>query len=171
MKTSLTVLAALLLATGTAAAGGQDGSFGVGAEYSLAGVDVGGGAVTGLGGPSVNYDAGKFHVGGFLGVSDPAGDNNTDFALGGRFYYHVHSTAMSDFGVGGTVGFLSVDDRAGGSRGTFVFIEPGIQIRAFVAANVALSFSAGLSIGAGDASGLSFAGQATGAAGIHYYFF
>ena len=176
MKTT-TVLAALLLATGTAYAGGQDGSIGAGVEFQQQPFTLftGGGVVisTPIGGPSLNYDAGKFHVGGFLGLSDPGGAGNTDIAFGARFYYHVHSTAMSDFGVGAGLGIFDYDTGPGANEGrrTLVYLEPGIQIRAFIASNVALSFTAGLSIGAADADGVSLSGQATGAAGIHYYFF
>jgi hypothetical protein len=155
---------------GVAHAGGSEGSIGVGAEYGLTtvGLGMGGGAI-GMGGASLNYDAGKFHVGGFLGIVDPEGTNNTDFALGARFYYHVHSTATTDFGIGGNLGMISID--TGPDRNSLLFLEPGFQIRAFVATNVALSFTVGLAIGAVDAGGFALTGQATGGAGVHYYFF
>ena len=178
IKTSF--LAALIVAmtASVASAGGQAGSLGVGAEYQLSGV----------GGASLNYDAGQFHLGGFLGFRDPAGPDNTLFEIGGRFYYHLHSTAMSDFGLGGTLGIASVP--VGGmmnnNRNTDVYLEPGFQIRVFLASNVALSFSTGIVIGLIDASDVAITGQAvggsvvdfgggnvifTGGAGIHYYFF
>ena len=60
---------------------------------------------------------------------------------------------------------------------TLLFIEPAFQIRAFLASNVALSFTGGFSIGAADASDLVIGGQVTGIdgqvtgmAGVHYYF-
>ncbi|HEU0030903.1 MAG TPA: hypothetical protein VFQ53_09725 [Kofleriaceae bacterium] len=161
---------ALSASAGSAQAGGQEGTIGVGAEFGLAGsFDPGFGL---LGGASGNYDAGKFHVGGFLGFADPAGDDNTVYTFGARFYYHLHSTAMSDFGVGGQIGLLSVPDAVDpNEKDTLVFIEPGVQLRAFIASNVALSFSVGIVIGAGDADGTFFGGQTTGAAGVHYYFF
>jgi hypothetical protein len=88
---SIIAFAALVAAAGTASAGGQAGSIGVGAETDIRGV----------GGLSVNYDVGMFHAGGFLFFSDDAiADDVTQFGVGGRFYYHLHSTAMSDFGVG-----------------------------------------------------------------------
>jgi hypothetical protein len=172
MKTS--ILAAVLLAAsaGVASAGGQAGSLGVGAEYQIASGLFGGAAVAGvpIGGPSVNYDAGAFHVGGYLTIADGDGPDNTTIGLGGRFFYHVHSTAMSDFSVGGTLGFVNFDVGPD-DRNTALFLEPGVQIRAFITSNVALSFNAGLVIGAIDASGFAMAGQATGVAGVHYYFF
>lgn len=157
--TKMTLLAMTMVAAfaGTAAAGGSAGSLGVGAEYQL----------NGLGGPSLNYDAGAFHAGGFLTLADPSGPDNTQFGIGGRFYYHVHATAMSDFSVGGSLGFQD----GSGPDNTLLFIEPGVQIRTFLSANVALSFTVGLTIGAADASGLALTGDANGTAGLHYYFF
>jgi hypothetical protein len=154
-------LAAVLLmaAAGVAQAGGQEGSIGVGAEVGI----------SGQGGVSVNYDAGMFHAGGFLFLTDGAGDDNTDFGIGGRFYYHLHSTAQADFGVGGQIAFVSLDGP--GDRASGLFIEPGFQARFFVVPNVALSLSGGLAIGAIDADGIALTGQLTGAAGFHYYFF
>jgi hypothetical protein len=157
------MLAALVLAgaTGAAHAGGSAGSLGVGAERMIN---------SNVSGVSANYDTGMFHVGGFLGINDPDGANNTDFTLGARFFYHVASTANADFGVGGGLGILS-DAEPGRDRATGLFIEPAFQIRAFVVPNVALSFTGGFSIGAVDAGGLSFNGQLQAAAGVHYYFF
>jgi hypothetical protein len=163
MKTLLATL--FIAATATSAfAGGQAGTVGVGAEYDL----------SGLGGVSVNFDGGKFHVGGFFGYSDPA--NGYVWDLGGRFYYHLHSTAMADFGIGGGLGIESVPPPgANGRRTTDLYLEPSFQIRLFVASNVALSFTAGISIGLADApDDFVIGGQAigpVGAAGIHYYFF
>lgn len=177
-KTSLLVAAVLAASAGVASAGGQAGSLGVGAEYQL----------SGLGGGSVNYDAGQFHVGGFLGFFDPAGPDNTLFEIGARFYYHLHSTAMSDFGLGGGFGLASVPVGGGmnNNRDTDVFLEPGFQIRVFLASNVALSFTGGLVIGLIDASNVAITAQGVGGsavdfgagnivfnagAGVHYYFF
>ena len=175
-----TLLAALFVVTtaGIAHAGGQEGTVGVGAEYQL----------SGLGGASVNYDAGAFHAGGFFAFYDAKGRNNTVFELGGRFYYHVATTAMSDFGVGGAIGLASVPDvvinpAAGTGSSTLLYVEPGIQIRVFIASNVALSVSSGLMIGTADADGVAVTGQSftgaaalsgigfTGSTGLHYYFF
>jgi len=159
------MLAAILVfaSVGTASAGGQPGSFGVGAEFQL----------SGIGGLSANYDAGKFHVGGFIGFFDPSGPNNTTVDIGGRFFFHVASTAMSDFSVGGGLGIQSIYDNPGdpnARRLTNLFIEPSFQIRAFLASNVALSFTAGIEIGTVDASEVNVTGNISGEAGIHYYF-
>lgn len=180
MKTSLLVGIAVAAFGARAEAGGSPNSVGVGAEYEL----------SGLGGASVNYDAGQFHLGGFIGYADD-GNNNTDFELGGRFFYHLHSTAMSDFSVGGGIGLASDKHPIGMNmtqRNTYVFVEPSFQIRLFVASNVALSFTGGITIGAADAQGYGLTGQGVGGgsftingmgvvtgilggAGVHYYFF
>lgn len=173
------VIAAILASSSVAAAGGQSGTLGVGVERMIN---------SDAGGLSLNYDAGKFHVGGFFAFHDENGDNNHRWALGGRFFYHAHQTAMADLGLGLGVGFANVpgpnlmmdpDD-----RDTYMYIEPSAQIRLFLASNVALSFTAGLVIGTLDTSGIDLDGQGVGGggtaggalaptalAGIHYYFF
>jgi hypothetical protein len=173
-KTSLAAVLVFAM-IGTASAGGQSGSIGVGAEYGLAfgnaigGGGTPGGAIGGIGLASMNYDAGDFHVGAFLGFQDGGGDDDTDYAIGGRFFFHMHSGSMSDFSLGGNLGMVSVD--TGTDRATLMFLEPGMQIRLFPASNVALSFTAGIAIGLVDADGFGIGGQPTGAAGVHYYFF
>jgi hypothetical protein len=146
-------------------AGGSSGSPGVGGEFQT----------SGLGGLSVNYDMGEFHVGGFLGYYDNEGDDNSIVELGARFYYHIHTTAMSDFGVGGSFGVGLFDNPAPADDTTALFIEPGFQIRAFVTSNVALSFTGGLSISASDSIGgaydFALTSDFVGAGGVHYYFF
>jgi len=178
-KTSLLVSMIVLGLAGAADAGGQAGSLGVGAEYQL----------SGIGGASVIYDAGQFHVGGALGFEDPPGGNNTVFELAGEFYYHVHHSAFADFGIGGSLGVASVPAptmMAPDARATDVYLQPGFQIRVFLSSNVALSASGGMVIGVVDASGVSISGQNVGASGqnaaagtpafrggvgIHYYFY
>jgi hypothetical protein len=177
-KTNLIVLA--LLSSSPALAGGHEDSLGVGAEYMMNGLS---------GGASVNYDMGKMHFGGFLGFfdnGDKMGNDTSDYTLGGRFYYHLHSTAMSDFGVGAGIGFYSDEVRMAGDteRNTYLYIEPGIQIRAFITSNVALSFGVGILIATQDDDGIAIGGgtlgrgrdqgvgeAVSGSAGIHYYFF
>ncbi len=156
IKTSLLAVIAIAALGARAEAGGSANSFGVGAEYQL----------SGLGGVSMNYDAGAFHVGPFLSYYDPPGPSNTTFEIGGRFFYHIHSTAMSDFGLGGGLGIASVPTPNMGGPGTtrnsYVFLEPSFQIRLFIASNVALSFTGGLSIGVVDASGVAIAAAVGG---------
>jgi hypothetical protein len=166
MKKTLAAAIVTLAATaGTAMAGGAANTIGVGAEFQLGGPGVGS-----PGGISVNYDAGKFHVGGFFGLADPDGPSNTQFDVGGRFFYHVASTASADFSLGGSLGVLNQGRGPGVGSQTVVFIEPGFQIRAFIVPNVALSFTGGISIGTGDVSTVEVSAQAVGIAGVHYYF-
>jgi hypothetical protein len=160
MKHIRLALVLVLATAGTASAGGIPGSIGVGAELELSDADVGG--------ISVNYDAGKFHVGGFLGFSDPDGNDNDKFNIGGRFFYHVATTASSDFGIGGGLGIQSA--ASGNGRKTGLFLEPGFQIRVFIVPNVALSFTGGISVGTIDAHDVVISGDFAGTAGVHYYF-
>lgn len=175
MRNNIVLAALLVLAfPGTSLAGGKEGTIGAGVEFGLNGL---------TGGGSISYDAGKFHFGGFLGFSDNGGDDDTDYTLGGRFYYHLHETTMSDFGIGGGLGFYSEDHRGTAplERQTLLYFEPGVQIRAFVANNVALSFTAGLSFELVDENSARIGGHAIAGTnvslggvllgGIHYYFF
>jgi hypothetical protein len=156
MRKTLLAACCLVAASQTAIAGGQEGEIGIGAEFGLNGQ---------TGGASVNYDAGKFHVGGFLGLFDDAGDDDTDYTLGARFYYH-YSDDDGD----------PMTDRA-----QLMYLEPGAQIRLFLASNVALSFNLGISIGLVDEEGFALGGGivdpggslgiVNATAGVHYYFF
>jgi hypothetical protein len=164
MRKLMISLVVLVTASSPAWAGGSPQSFGVGAEVLLTNSN------DDIGGISGNYDFGDFHLGGFLGVNDPAGANNTRLELGARFYYHLHSSAMADFGVGGAIAYANVP-AGGNTKNDEVYLVPGLQIRAFVASNVALSLTAGIALGLGDADGVRLDGQLTGGAGVHYYFF
>jgi hypothetical protein len=161
MKKILFTATIVIASAGTASAGGQPGSIGVGAELEL----------SNLGGVSVNFDTGKFHVGGFVGFNDPAGGSNEQIDIGGRFFYHIASTASADFSIGGGLGIQSTNHPAPQGRTTGLFLEPGFQIRAFIVPNVALSFTGGMSIGTVDESSVKITGDFTGTAGVHYYFF
>ena len=170
-KTLLCAAFLTAAAAGTASAGGTPGSVGVGYESSLGAIDLGQFGTYRFDGVSVNYDGGDFHAGGLVGIRDGGNDNDTDLTLGGRFYWHVGSTGSADFGVGGALTYATIDDRGDPNGGaSILYLEPGFQIRAFVVPNVALSVTGGLVIGAADAEGLGLTGQATGSAGVHYYF-
>jgi hypothetical protein len=160
VRVSFVLAMAIAGSAAPAMAGGAEGSIGVGAEAQLS-------TVSGL---SMNYDAGRFHVGGLLGFSDQPGANNSVLQLGGRFFWRVASSAMADFSVGGQFGYDRRNNAAGNTADS-LFLEPGFQIRAFVASNVALSFTGGIVIGTADAEGFSVLGQINAGAGVHYYFF
>ena len=158
MKKTLFAMLLLCGVPATAMAGGSAGSIGVGAEVSA----------TGAADLSVNYDAGAFHVGGAFGYSDNRANGiQNNVRVGGRFYYHLHATALADFGVGAE---LYLED-AEGDGNTAVEIIGGFQIRSFISTNVALSFTGGLVIGAADDEGFAVGGTPLGVAGVHYYFF
>ena len=124
-----TLLAMLLCCVpATAMAGGSAGSIGVGAEVSS----------TGAPDLSVNYDAGAFHADGAFGFSDDRlGGPQNDFRVGARFYYHLHATALADFGVGGE---LYIEDQEGDDN-TQVEILAGFQIRSFISTRPSYSFA------------------------------
>lgn len=159
---SSVVLASLVLATTPALAGGSKNSIGVGAEFELSGVR----------GATVSYDAGQFHVTGLVGINDPDGPDNGEVDVAGGFYWHVGTTAMSDFGLGARLGmqFSRLGNPTDNNQ-TNIFLEPGFQIRAFIASNVALSFTGGFMLGVGDDKTFAFGGDITGDAGVTYYFF
>jgi hypothetical protein len=160
MKKTLFSLLLLCGVPATAMAGGSAGSIGVGAEVSS----------TGAADLSVNYDAGAFHVGGAIGYSDDRLDGpQSNLRVGGRFYYHLHATALADFGLGAEL-YIDTQD-AGEDNFTEVEILGGFQIRSFISTNVALSFTGGLVIGTSDGDGLALGGTPLGVAGVHYYFF
>ena len=161
-KIHLVSIAAVLLTSGTALAGGGEG-LGVGGDIQL----------NGLVGPSVNYDTGTFHAGGLLAFTDQPGDNNTTVGIGGRFFWHVHSTASSDFSIGGQLGLIHGPDNVPLTNDNIdlLYFEPAMQIRAFIAPNVALNFTSGISIGLADADGIGLTSQVTATTGLHYYFF
>ena len=168
MKTIIatSLASAVLLAAAPAFAGGSAGSIGIGADIPLASGDG-----NGLAEASADYDAGKFNVGGGLGIADPGGPDNTQIDVSGHFYFHVASSAMADFGVGGDILFQNIQNGPNMGTNTNVFLDPGIQVRAFIASNVAIIFTAGLSIGVGDDSALFFGGNPVADCGFRYYFF
>ncbi|HTR53130.1 MAG TPA: hypothetical protein VMJ10_20685 [Kofleriaceae bacterium] len=168
MTKTMMIAAILLTAAATAHAGGQAGSFGLGAEADLSGV-------AGIAG---SYDAGKFHATALFGLAtDAGGTNASEVDIAGLFFYHLHQTALADFGLGGGLDIASVPQMAamgGTNRTTNVYLEPAFQIRLFVASNVALSFTSGINIGLSNGTNTVVIGQGTslqGGAGVTYYFF
>jgi hypothetical protein len=166
----IAIVSILGFSASNAVAGGSAGSIGVGAEFLLVDpLDIN---PVPYGGVSMNYDAGEFHVGGYFYFTDPGGGNDSSTGIGGRFYYHLHSTALSDFGVGGAIGIAFIPDPGDpDSTLTPMRLEPGFQIRSFISTNVALSFAGGITIGVGDDDGVGLTGGVNAFAGVHYYFF
>jgi hypothetical protein len=183
---SFTVLAAALLIVSARSSFGQEPAPApvvAGPRPATHGVGPGVG-VTGmlLGGPvglSLAYDAGPWHAEGILGLIKPGSGVKANFDIAGRFWFHLHSTANADFSVGGGLGYLRIGHSAPAEATNGIFIEAGGQIRAFIASNVALSATLGLSIATADfeaygLGGQSLAGQTLGGfagVGLHYYFY
>jgi len=93
---------------------------------------------------------------------------------GGRFWYHVKSSANADLSLGAGGSLRHTSPPGGGNSADEVYIEAGLQIRVFLASAVSLSVSSGLVVGAADADGLAIGqGPAVGlnnSAALHYYF-
>jgi hypothetical protein len=154
-----TTTAAPVTTTGTGA--GRGGSFGVGVIAPL---------VIGFPGISGVFDGAAWHIEGLIGLQKanggaPGGRVSVD--VGGRFWFHIHSTSNSDFSVGGGLTYLHL----GPPDTDTLLIDAGGQMRAFVTTNVALSVTLGLGIATIDYNNLALGGNLIGAAGVHYYFF
>src|SRR5262245_43258444 len=121
--------------------GGAKAGLGVGAESFMAS-EFGslGGAVPLLG--AVVYDTRKWRAHGLVGMNSFGA---TDFFLGGRFFYVLHSSMAADFSLGGGLGLLMYgdDQGPGDNDATDIILEGAAQIRAFVVPNVAIGASAG----------------------------
>jgi hypothetical protein len=151
---------------------------------SVRGRGLGLGAVAMLNGTSgglVTYGSwgGRFHIDGLAGLRrfNDGGDVVADFTLGGRFWYHLHSTAFSDFSIGGGLGFIYYDGRGGGDSQIDVTMEVGGQIRAFIVPNVALLADVGFGAYFGNDDDILIGGQNIGGGnfvhgtlGIAYFF-
>ena len=145
----------------TGGGGGSGAGFGVGAMAML----------TGPFGGAVIYDPGMWHAEGIVGFES---NGVTTILLGGRFWYHLHTSTAADFSIGGGLGFASteVDNGLGMDEDvTTIHVEGGGQLRVFVVPNVALSATAGLAIVTGDDRDLvAVTGQLIGDVGVSYFF-
>jgi hypothetical protein len=132
---------------------------------------IGIGAVTMLNGTSgalVTWGSagGGLHADGLFGLHhyrDGNGNYSTSFALGGRFWYHVHAASFADFSLGGGLGFISWTSNPGnpGSDSRLdLSIEVGGQMRAFIVPNVALLADLGLGATFGNDDNIMIGGQA-----------
>lgn len=153
----------------TTVSGGGKG-FGVGMETVLVAPFPASLDFTPAGAAALSYDMGNFRVDGLLYMLLVSNNNNTRtaFALGARAYYKLHSTSKADFSVGGGLALGLVD---AGDTDLRLGLDGGIQIRVWLASNVALTASAGIGFSVGDdpfVFGLS--GQLTGGFGLIYYF-
>jgi len=125
---------------------------------------------------AVSYDASLWRVSGMLTMSTYE-DTVTYMGIAGRFWYPVHSRHDSDFSVGGGVAILNTNPDGGGESDTSIELELGVQLRAFLTRNVALSTSLGIGIYMADNDGplpdesaFGLLGQLVGSFGVTYYF-
>lgn len=131
--------------------------------------------LTGPTGPSLVYNASRFHIEGIIAFVDAEG---TDLAIGGRAWFHVHQTKNSSLSLGGGLAIVNTDSemvvdptRPAQDGDTNINLEGGAQIRFFATENVALSASVGLAVVTGDADVIALTGQLTGAVGLTYFLF
>jgi hypothetical protein len=143
--------------------GGGHGMIGVGGIVYMGGTS----------GLSFAYDPGPWHIDALIGYSG-VNDSST-FNIGGRFWYHVKSSANADLSVGAGGSLVHNSPAGPGGSTDSVLIEAGALIRVFLAPSVALSAGSGLVVGAADADGfyLGTPEQTVGLvtnAGLHYFF-
>jgi hypothetical protein len=178
LATSLFVFAAFLTAS-TAGAQTNAATATVTSASSGHGRGIGVGAVTMLNGTSGalftwGSSGGGLHVDGIFGLHhyrDGNGNYTTSFAVGGRFWYHVHAASFADFSLGGGLGLTSwtLDPgtrpaNADDSR-LDVSIEVGGQMRAFIVPNVALIADLGFGANFGANDNIMIGGQTVTGAG------
>jgi hypothetical protein len=177
MKRTVIVLAACVGAFGatlqTAAAQSLEPAPVVTSPRGGASRGIGVGFASMLRGPSglsVAYDAGAWHLDAIFAARD-FGDSQ--FELGARGWFHLHSTGSADFSLGGGLGL-----RPEGGDDNLFEIEAGFLIRAFVVPNVALSGFGGLGLvptdddddGNRNSDGFEVDGQLVGVLSLHYFF-
>jgi hypothetical protein len=162
-------LAAALTLSVTSSAFAQEPAPVVTTSSSRGGLGVGfSQMVGGPGGVDVVYDGGRWHADAFLGVGDTS--TVTTLVLGGRGWFHLHSSTNADFSLGGGLGMSNVNPDGPAESSTVIKIDLGAQIRAFITQNVALSAGLGIGIFAADGEGFLLNGQPLGDLGLHYYF-
>lgn len=116
---------------------------------------------------------GRYHIDALFGFHHA---NVTNYDLGARFWYHVHTARSADFSVGGGLQIFSW--RAGGpapdDRMWDFELDIGSQMRVFIVPNVALLGQLGIGLYFRDrgSDDIRINGQAglNGALGVAYYF-
>lgn len=146
---------------------------------SVGGGTIGVGAVEWLspfvtGGEFV-YDAPLFHIEAVVGFGHTSNNNNTstgNLDVGVAGWYHLARGTNADFSIGGGAG-LFYDSPVGNNSSTQFALEPGIEARAFLTPNFALTFRAGFALTFGDNASpttFSLGGQGSGQFGFVYFF-
>jgi hypothetical protein len=178
MSAKQTLLALAILGSSVllprAASADENTGFGVGAESFLTSAYLPFGAAPGV--ATLTYDASVYRLSGMLTMVSFE-DGYTYLGVGGRFYYPLHKRHDSDFSVGGGAFVLNTDPDTGESD-TSLHLEMGIQIRAFLTTNVALTATGGFGIILAEEDGpepdrsvFGTVGQLVGSLGISYFFY
>lgn len=157
--------------TGGNESSGTGSAIGVGMETVLTAPFAANGAgFTPAGAAALSWDAGQFRVDGLLYLLFVE-DATTTFAVGGRFFYEMHSTSKADFSLGGGLALGFADSGGNRDADIRVAMEGAFQIRLWLASNVAFNATAGLGFSVGDGSFIfGLQGQVTGNFGLMYYF-
>ncbi|HEY0708326.1 MAG TPA: hypothetical protein VGG33_16085 [Polyangia bacterium] len=113
------------------------------------------------------FDGGMWHADAIAALS---GNGASTASLGAHGWFHVREGAMSDFSVGGGLGWFRYNPEGPGEGASGVGIDIGFMIRAFVTANVAVGATGGLQVLSGDFDGFSLSGQPVGAFSFTYFF-
>jgi hypothetical protein len=168
-------------ATASGAASAHGSGLGIGAITTLNG---GSGALVSWGNAR-----GSFHIDGLFGLRHYSpranGNYSTSFAMGARFWYHLHAASFADFSLGGGGGILRWETdpgNPGNDDRLDVFLQAGAQIRAFIVPNVAVMGDLGIGAYFGGEDDILVGGQAlggvqagaenfvSGTLGLAYYF-
>jgi hypothetical protein len=116
-------------------------------------------------------EGGRFHVEGLFGLHR---ENRTNYDLGARFWYHVHTARLADFSLGGGLAMFAWKPTQGADRLYDFELDVGSQMRVFIVPNVALLGSVGIGLYFRDngPDDIRINGQAglNGALGLAYYF-
>jgi len=123
------------------------------------------------------YDMPVFHIEAALGINHDSpgggGPSTTAFDIGVAGWYHLARGASADFSIGGGAGLAYTSTSMGGPSQTLFALEPGIEARAFLSQNFALTFRMGFAITFGDNNAdttFSLGGQGSGQFGFVYFF-
>lgn len=168
LTVSGTALAQDPAASGSMGGGGGARGLGLGFATMIVGTSPGT-MPTGLSGASLAYDWGQFHIDTILFFQDRGGPASTEFGVGGRFWWHLHTASAADFSLGAGFGYATQDPPGPGDS-QMVIIEAGAQIRAFLVSNVAVSAGLGINVLSADAEGFLLSAVPVGLLGLHYYF-
>src|SRR5450432_1184073 len=122
------------------------------------------------------YDQSMFHLEAVLGFGHTSNNNNTssgNFDIGVAAWYHLARGTNADFSIGGGAGLFYNSPAGAGASSTQFALETGIEARAFLTPNFALTFRAGFALTFGDNGSptvFSLGGQGSGQFGFVYFF-